>query len=122
MSGKSQELIQQLLVAEKQAEELIATAKKNRLTKLRQAKEAADEELAEFRQKEEEKFAKEFGAKANVDPAADLKTTTQMEINMVQRDYDTNKAKTVQYIVGKVLDVQIGLSETQKQALKTGMC
>merc|ERR1712056_33185 len=123
MSGanKSQELIQQLLQAEKQGEELIAKAKTNRLAKLRQAKEKAEEDLKAFREEQEAKFQKETGSKAAADPAAELKDSTKVEIDNVMKDYETNKAKTIQYIVSKVLDVKIELNETQRQALKSGM-
>merc|ERR1712003_582883 len=121
MANKSQELIQQLLQAEKQGDELIATAKKNRLAKLRQAKEKAEEDLKAFREEQEAKFQRESGAKANADPTAELKGSTKIEIDNVNKDYETNKAKTIQYIVSKVLDVPIGLNETQKQALKSGV-
>merc|ERR1719291_492234 len=119
--GKSQELIQQLLQAEKQAEELIATAKKNRIAKLRQAKEKAEEDLKSFREEQEAKFQQETGSKSKADPAAELKDATKKEIDMVQQDYTSNKAKTIKYVVEKVLDVPIGLTATQKQALKMGM-
>merc|ERR1712054_655944 len=121
MGSDSKQLIETLLKAEKQAEELIATAKKNRLAKLREAKSAADEELKEFRAKEEAAFQNSVGAKANQDPAADLKATTEKELAMVQQDYNNNKAKTIQYVVSKVLDVPIALTSTQKQALSAGM-
>merc|ERR1719277_668515 len=99
MAGKSQELIQQLLQAEKQGEELIAKAKKNRLAKLRQAKEKAEEDLKSFREEQEAKFQRESGAKANADPTAELKGSTANDVSQVQSDYNTNKAKTIQYIV-----------------------
>merc|ERR1711972_210362 len=120
-ANKSQELIQQLLQAEKQGEELIATAKKNRLAKLRQAKEKAEEDLKAFREEQEAKFQKETGSKAAADPAAELKDSTKKGIDMVMKDYEANKAKTIQYVVSKVLDVKIELNATQKQALKSGM-
>mmetsp|Transcript_85071 Transcript_85071/g.275461 ORF Transcript_85071/g.275461 Transcript_85071/m.275461 type:complete len:127 (+) Transcript_85071:64-444(+) len=116
----SQELIQQLLQAEKQGEELIATAKKNRLAKLRQAKEKAEEDLKAFREEQELKFQRETGTKAAADPAAELKESTEAECNMVKQDYQANKAKTIEYISSKVLDVSIGLTATQKQALMMG--
>merc|ERR1712217_826438 len=100
--GNPQELIQQLLQAEKQGEELIAKAKTNRLTKLRQAKEKAEEDLKTFREEQEAKFQRETGMKAAADPAAELKDATKTEIDMVNQDYQANKAKTVQYIVSKV--------------------
>merc|ERR1712190_162203 len=107
--------------AEKQADELIATAKKNRLTKLRQAKDKAEEELKDFREKEELKFQTEVGSKATADPSQALSSATANEIQMVMADYQANKARTVQYVVSKILDVPLGISETQKQALRTGM-
>mmetsp|Transcript_88184 Transcript_88184/g.269838 ORF Transcript_88184/g.269838 Transcript_88184/m.269838 type:complete len:125 (-) Transcript_88184:96-470(-) len=116
-AGKSQELIQQLLQAEKEAEATIATAKKNRQAKLKQAKEKAEEELKAFREEQEKKFQRDCGSKAAADPAAELKGATQKEVDMVQRDYATNKDRTVQYVMSKVLDVPTQLSETQKQAL-----
>merc|ERR1711972_454743 len=117
----SQELIQQLLQAEKEAEALIATAKKNRLAKLKQAKEKAEEDLKAFREEQEKKFQKEMGSKAAADPSAELKGATQAEIDTVNRDYAQNKDKTIQYVISKVLDVPTQLSATQKQALMMGM-
>merc|ERR1712232_1335096 len=108
-SGDSKQLIETLLKAEKQAEEVIATAKKNRLAKLREAKTAAEDELKEFREKEEANFQQSVGSKSKIDPAADLKSSTEKELSMVQQDYNNNKGKTVQYVVSKVLDVPICL-------------
>jgi len=104
----------------KEAEDLIATAKKNRLATLRSAKDKAEDELKDFRAKEEGKFQKELGDKAQNDPTASLKGATQTEIDLVQRDYAANKDKTVKYVMEKVLDVPIGLSATQIQALSMG--
>mmetsp|Transcript_116241 Transcript_116241/g.328856 ORF Transcript_116241/g.328856 Transcript_116241/m.328856 type:complete len:123 (-) Transcript_116241:120-488(-) len=121
MGQSSQELIQQLLQAEKKAEELIGTAKKDRLAKLRSAKEKAEEDLKAFRAEQEDKFKKETDSKAMANPTAELKDSTQAAVNTVEKDYVANKAKTVKYVTGKVLDVPIGLTDTQKQALKSGM-
>merc|ERR1719311_178120 len=109
-SNDSKKLIETLLKAEKQAEELISTAKKNRLTKLREAKAAAEEELKEFKEKEEANFQKTIASKASSDPAADLKASTERELQMVKQDYENNKGKTVKYVVDKVLDVPINLT------------
>merc|ERR1719320_1370394 len=119
--GKSQELIQQLLHAEKEAEALIATAKKARLAKLKQAKDKAEEDLKAFRDEQERKFQQETGAKAGADPAAELKGATQKEVDLVSRDYQTNKDKTIAYVMSKVLEVPTQLSATQTQALKMGV-
>mmetsp|Transcript_19316 Transcript_19316/g.41487 ORF Transcript_19316/g.41487 Transcript_19316/m.41487 type:complete len:122 (-) Transcript_19316:73-438(-) len=116
----SQDLIQQLLQAEKEAEALIATAKKNRLTKLKQAKDKAEEELSAFRTEQESKFQKEMGTKAAADPASETKAKTEAALAEVQKDYQTNKARTTAYVISKVLDVPTSLTDTQKQALKVG--
>merc|ERR1712070_433955 len=120
-AGDSKKLIDSLLQAEKQAEEIIATAKKNRLSKLREAKAAADEELELFKAAQEESFQKSLGAKAKVDPAAELKAATEAELHLVEQDFANNSKKTVDYVVQKVLDVPLKLSSTQKQALKAGV-
>merc|ERR1719388_576559 len=101
--------------AEKQAEELIQKAKENRNSKLKQAKDSADEEVKKFRETEEAKYQKEVGARAKDDPAADLKSTTAMEIQMVNRDYEINKEKTSNYIVEKILSVPLTLGGYQKE-------
>mmetsp|Transcript_19554 Transcript_19554/g.29311 ORF Transcript_19554/g.29311 Transcript_19554/m.29311 type:complete len:126 (-) Transcript_19554:95-472(-) len=120
-ANKSQELIQQLLQAEKQGDELISTAKKNRLSKLRQAKEKAEEDLKAFREEQEAKFQRETGSKAAADPTAELKDSTKAEIDLVTQDYNANKAQTIAYIVSKVLEVPLELSSTQKQALQMSL-
>mmetsp|Transcript_33484 Transcript_33484/g.79632 ORF Transcript_33484/g.79632 Transcript_33484/m.79632 type:complete len:125 (+) Transcript_33484:72-446(+) len=120
-ANKSQELIQQLLQAEKQGDDLISTAKKNRLAKLRQAKEKAEEDLKAFREEQEAKFQRETGSKAAADPTAELKDSTKAEIDLVTQDYNANKAQTIEYIVNKVLEVPLELSDTQKQALKMSL-
>merc|ERR1712194_618189 len=119
--AQQQELISQLLQAEKQAEELIATAKKNRLTKLKQAKEKAEEDLKAFRAEQEQKFQREMGSKAAADPSAELKGATEKEVQMVKRDYKQNKDRTIKYVISKVLDVPTTLTDTQKQALRMGV-
>eukprot|EP00928_Gymnodinium_smaydae_P067987 TRINITY_DN5102_c0_g5_i1.p1 TRINITY_DN5102_c0_g5~~TRINITY_DN5102_c0_g5_i1.p1 ORF type:complete len:122 (+),score=56.15 TRINITY_DN5102_c0_g5_i1:126-491(+) len=114
------EVVPQLLEAERKAEELIATAKRNRQALIRQAKDKAEEDVQAFKQEQEERFRKEAGLKAAHDPAAELKASTQQSVDAVHSDYAANKTKTVDFIVEKVLDVSIALSDTQKMVLKMG--
>merc|ERR1712217_504565 len=120
MANGGTAFIKQLLDAEKQGEDLIAKAKADRLTKLRQAKEKAEQELKAFTAEQEAKFQKDHASKNAADPAKELEASTKKEVDMVGQDYQTNKAKTVQYVCSKVLDVKVELSLTQKQALKAG--
>lgn len=117
---KSQELIDQLLHAEKEAEGIISTAKKNRLNKLRQAKGDADEDVKAFYKEAEAKFQAETLASTQADQTSNLNEVTKREIEKVQKDYETNKGKAIDFIVNAVMDVSIGLSTTQKQALNAG--
>merc|ERR1712050_433239 len=110
-----------LLDAEKQGEKMIADAKANRLTKLRQAKEKAEKDVKAFQEEQEAKFQKDSGAKAKADPQAEMQGSTKNEVDAVWRDYDANKAQSIEYVVSKVLDVKIDLNPTQQQALSSGL-
>jgi len=118
--ASSQDLIQQLMQAEQRAEELVASAKKARQAKLKQARDKADEELAVFKQEQERKFQNEVGAKENADPAAELSSATRQEAQAVQKDYQQNKDKTVQFIVERVLEVPTKLGWLADEVLQLG--
>jgi len=120
MAAKPQALISQLEAAEAQAETIIATAKRNRQAKLKQAKEKAEEDLATFRKERESQFQKEMSVKATRDPAAELSGTTAAEVEAVKSDYARNKDKTIKYVIEKILDVATTLTDTQTQSLKRG--
>mmetsp|Transcript_25724 Transcript_25724/g.73997 ORF Transcript_25724/g.73997 Transcript_25724/m.73997 type:complete len:122 (-) Transcript_25724:62-427(-) len=119
--AQSQEFIQRLLQAEKEAENVIANAKKARLAKLKQAKEKAEDDIKAFRDEQERKFQSEMGGKAAADPSAELKGATEKEADQVMQDYQQHKDRTIAYVISKVLDVPTQLSTTQKQALTTGV-
>lgn len=121
MAGKSQELISKLLQAEDQAEKIIKQARDMRSQKLKDVKSAAEEELAPFRMKEEQKFVEEQRAlaqKGNIQ--ADLEKTTQQELAMVKNDYDTNKKSAIKFVLDKVLDIDLTVPENMKASLVAG--
>merc|ERR1712151_685507 len=101
LMASGQAFIQQLLEAEKQGEDLIAKAKADRLTKLRQAKEKAEQELKAFTAEQEAKFQKDHASKTTADPAKDLAASTKAEVDKVNQDYQSNKAKTIDYVCSK---------------------
>jgi V-type H+-transporting ATPase subunit G len=115
MSGQSQQLIQKLLKAEEEAEGVIAKARENRVRKLREAKQAADDEIALFRKREEEKFQAD---QANVaggasGDASSLESQTQADLKQVQADFASNKEKIREYLLEKILTVKPELSQIQ---------
>mmetsp|Transcript_22096 Transcript_22096/g.38917 ORF Transcript_22096/g.38917 Transcript_22096/m.38917 type:complete len:125 (+) Transcript_22096:65-439(+) len=116
----SKKLIDSLLQAEKQAEELITTAKKNRQMKLREAQSAANEELEDYKSTQNVEFEKKMAQNSSYDPSSELESVTKKELAEVEEEFKKNKDKTIDYVVECVWDVQISLSDTQKQALKAG--
>ena len=123
-SGQSQQLIQKLLKAEEEAEALIAKARENRVRKLREAKQAADDEIAVFRKKEEERFqADQASAAGGVSGDADsLESQTLANLAKVNGDFKSNKEKLVEYMQQKILAVkpENTLSQIQIALLQQG--
>merc|ERR1712217_894554 len=121
MASQSQTIMREILAAEKEAEEIIASAKKDRVNKLRMAKDQADADIKKLKNDLDAKFDKEHGHKARQDPGAASNASSQRELQMVHQDYNVNKEKTIAYICKKVMDVKVNLTSTQTQALKTGL-
>jgi len=118
MSGKSQELIAKLLAAEDQAEKLVKAAREMRSSKMKDVKTAADEELAPFKAKEESKYNQDLAAlKATNDISADLAKSTKSELDMVKNEFESNKKKVTDFVIGKVLDVDISVAPCLKAAM-----
>ena len=107
-SGQSQQLIQKLLKAEEEAEALIAKARENRVRKLREAKQAAEDEIAVFRKREEERFQSDQASVAGgVSGDADsLEAQTVANLARVREDFKDNKDKIVEYMQQKILAVK----------------
>lgn len=107
-SGQSQQLIQKLLKAEEEAEALIAKARENRVRKLREAKQAAEDEIAVFRKREEERFQSDQAAVAGgvSGDANSLEAQTLANLARVREDFKDNKDKIVEYMHQKILAVK----------------
>lgn len=110
-------LIDRLNDAEKQAETIIEEAKKYRKALLAKARDSAEEELKGFSDDQDRQFQAAL-AKTNDDEATKaLADATSSELATVDKDFQKNKSKTVDYVVQKVLDVPLTLTSTQRQAL-----
>ena len=99
MSGQSQQLIQKLLKAEEEAEGIISKARENRVKKLRDAKNAADDEIAAYRSKEEEKFKSEINVNNEDEISNNLETQTTINLKKVGDDFSSNRGKILEYMV-----------------------
>ncbi|CAD7944716.1 unnamed protein product [Amoebophrya sp. A120] len=121
MAGKSQELINKLLQAEDEAEKIIKSARDMRSNKLKDVKSAAEEELAPFRMKEEQKFYDEQRAVAAQNSMSmDLEKSTAGEIAAVKGEYESNKKQAIKFILDKVLDIDLTIPSNIKNALLMG--
>merc|ERR1712150_72428 len=92
-------------------------AKKNQLTA---AKEDAQADLEAFRARKKKEFDEEVARKGGDSATQEEDRKAKEQTAQVDRDYEQNKKTTIDYIVGKVLNVQLELTETQKQALRNG--
>lgn len=118
MSAKSQELISKLLAAEDEAEKIIKSARDLRSQKMKEVKQAADDELAPFRMKEEQKYAEDLRAlAAKGDVSGDLEKATKSELMMVRNDFESNKKAGADFILNKVLTVDLTIPAHIKAAL-----
>lgn len=99
---------------------MIAKARENRVRKLREAKQAADDEMAVFRKKEEERFQADQAAVSGgvSGDASSLENQTQADLKRVQQDFNENKEKIREYLVEKILTVKPELSQIQVALLQ----
>jgi len=119
MSG-SKVLINQLLEAEKKAEDIIATAKKNRTAMLRGAREKAEEDMKSFKDECEAKFQQETADKVKSDPTASLKEATGVQVQGVHSDYNSNKARTSEFVASKVNKISMGSNPKPRKSSLMG--
>jgi len=76
------------------------------LSKLKQAKDKAEEELQKFKDEQELKFQKEMGVKASADPSSELEGVTKAEVAAVEQDYLKNKDSAMKFVLDKILDLR----------------
>ncbi|CAK0871022.1 unnamed protein product, partial [Prorocentrum cordatum] len=102
------------------AKDIIEAAKKERVKKLRQAAQAAEDDLRSFREEQQRLYEAKANSTQDNDAMRELQQKTRAEIDMVRSDYESNKDKTIKYVVEKVLDVPTTLTETQSMSLSAG--
>ncbi|EEA06526.1 vacuolar ATP synthase subunit G1, putative [Cryptosporidium muris RN66] len=112
--ANSSVLIQQLVKAEADAEEVVRRAKENRIRKLKEAQISAEEELIAFREKEEAQFNLEFNSNFSIDDDIDqsLEKSTAAAIEAVKNDFKNNGSNVAELILSKVLSVDLSIPAT----------
>jgi len=113
----SEKMIKKLDAAEKKADFIIEDARRNRKALLVKAREAATAELQAFAAAQDALYKDAVALNQDDHAARDLQAATKAELSAVESDFEMNKGKTVAYVVGKVLDVPLALTSTQRQAL-----
>ena len=104
---------------EEEAEQLIARARENRVRKLREAKQAADDELDIFKKREEEKFQSELTKASESDDSRNIEQQVVADLKQVEADYSKNRDKLVEYMTSKILSVKPELSQIQVAILQS---
>lgn len=117
----SSALIQKLMDAEVDAEEIVRRAKENRILKLKEAQISAEEELKVFREREEAQFESEF-KNLSVEDSVDqvLEKSTEEAIELVKNDFKNNGGTVAELILKKVLSVDLSLPPTVIHLAKIG--
>jgi V-type H+-transporting ATPase subunit G len=120
-SNNAQALIQKLLHAEQEAEEIVSRARENRTKRLREARSAAESEISAFRVREDERFVAEQAARSRTaEDQTQRDSQTAAVIASVRAAAHANGARTSEYLVAKVLAVEPRLSNIQTAMLKAG--
>ncbi|KAL8449823.1 hypothetical protein Emed_002786 [Eimeria media] len=117
----SNALIQQLLKAEEEAEEIVHKAKENRVKMLKDARFSAEEELKAFRLKEEERFKVEVEQRLGQNDSLtnELADRTKADIETIKKDFVDNKDEVLAFINEKVLDVNIVIGPQKVSILRS---
>lgn len=100
--------IQQLLAAEKRADEKVNQARKRKALKLKKAKEEAQAEVQRFREERDRQF-KEYekqhmGSKES--SAAHIDQNTNNKIEAMKHTVAANKDKVIHYLIDQAFNVQ----------------
>ncbi|KAL9658172.1 hypothetical protein ABK040_013084 [Willaertia magna] len=115
MASKKSTNIQYLLQAEQEASEIVKEARKQRLIKLKQAKDEADNEIKKFKESKEilfQKFQTEHLQGGNDNFELTLKK--EQIIKLLKEGIQKKKENVVKFIIDDVINVNIELEAEQK--------
>ncbi|CAD8145973.1 unnamed protein product [Paramecium octaurelia] len=114
-SGRENWAVDELLKAEEEANAIIKNAQKEREKKIKEAKVAADQEIAVFRREEETRYNQEilrrFGSTKEEE---ELERKTKAEIDKIYADYEANKLAVVDMLIKRVIEVKLEVPRVVK--------
>ncbi|CAD8060283.1 unnamed protein product [Paramecium primaurelia] len=114
-SGRENWAVDELLKAEEEANAIIKNAQKEREKKIKEAKVAADQEIAVFRREEETRYNQEilrrFGSTKEEE---ELERKTKAEIDKIYLDYEANKLAVVDMLIKRVIEVKLEVPRVVK--------
>ncbi|KAF8821515.1 putative vacuolar ATP synthase subunit g [Cardiosporidium cionae] len=118
----SNTLIEQLLKAEEEAENVIKIARENRTKTLNHAHAEAEKELQEFKNIEQKRFDTELHEKYGSSDIslAHFEKNANEEIEEVKKQYLKNRDKAIQFINKIILNVEIVVNERTKRSINDG--
>ncbi|XP_048587064.1 V-type proton ATPase subunit G [Nematostella vectensis] len=116
MASQSQG-IQQLLVAEKKAADLVADARKRKTKKLKQAKEQAVAEIDNYKSEREKQFLEyqkeHMGSKD--DFQAKIEEATKSQLDQMEDDVNQHKDLVIERLLSLVYDIKPELHQNFRQ-------
>ncbi|GAB67830.1 vacuolar ATP synthase subunit G [Plasmodium cynomolgi strain B] len=115
----SNQLIQQLLKAEEEADMVIKKAKDVRAKMLKEAETTATEELKIFRAKEKERLNKGHKEKSTAEDEAVtlIEQNTKEEIKKYKELFKKNKDQVAQFVFDKVFTVDLTIPDCTQKSL-----
>eukprot|EP00331_Platyophrya_macrostoma_P020084 CAMPEP_0176475068 /NCGR_PEP_ID=MMETSP0127-20121128/43395_1 /TAXON_ID=938130 /ORGANISM="Platyophrya macrostoma, Strain WH" /LENGTH=123 /DNA_ID=CAMNT_0017870611 /DNA_START=35 /DNA_END=406 /DNA_ORIENTATION=- len=110
--------VQLLLQAENKANEIIEKAHQDRIAKLKEARLAAETEIALFKKEQEEKFQQTIKEKySSNEDDSDLGAVTKQEIDEIYKAYDKRKEEVANLLIDRIMNVELEIPNVIKRSL-----
>mmetsp|Transcript_27899 Transcript_27899/g.32249 ORF Transcript_27899/g.32249 Transcript_27899/m.32249 type:complete len:124 (+) Transcript_27899:35-406(+) len=110
--------VQLLLQAENKANEIIEKAHQDRIAKLKEARLAAETEIALFKKEQEEKFQQTIKEKySSHEDDSDLGAVTKQEIDEIYKAYDKRKEEVANLLIDRIMNVELEIPNVIKRSL-----
>ncbi|KAI9101368.1 H+-ATPase G subunit-domain-containing protein [Phlyctochytrium arcticum] len=116
--AQSAQGISTLLEAEKEASKVVATARKYRVQRLKDARTEAQKEIEQLKAqktKEFQDFEKQYSGSSD-DVVSNANAQTEVQLKEVQTLYEKNKEQVIQKMLDGILNVQPKIHANVKKA------